>query len=70
MNKTIYMTYKKNIPIKVKNRWIKYNNNYKIELSLDKDCLDFLETNFNNNVSNLFRIIDKGMYKADFMENM
>jgi len=59
------MTYKKNIPIKVKNRWIKYNNNYKIELSLDKDCLDFLETNFNNNVSNLFRIIDKGMYKAD-----
>jgi hypothetical protein len=65
MNKTIYMTYKKKIPIIVKNRWINHNNDYKIELSLDKDCLDFLETNFNNNVSNLFRIIDKGMYKAD-----
>ena len=33
--------------------------------SLDKDCLDFLETNFNNNIYNLFNKIDKGMYKAD-----
>lgn len=65
MNKTIYMTYKKNIPDKVKNRWIKYNNDYKIDFSLDKDCLDFLETNFNNNVSNLFSKIKVGMYKAD-----
>lgn len=29
MNKTIYMTYKKNIPEKVVNRWVKYNNDYK-----------------------------------------
>ena len=65
MNKTIYMTYKKNIPDKVKNRWIKYNNDYKIDFSLDNDCLDFLKTNFNNNVSNLFSKIKKGMYKAD-----
>ena len=56
MNKTIYMTYKKNIPDKVKNRWIKYNNDYKIDFSLDNDCLDFLKTNFNNNVSNLFSV--------------
>ena len=62
MNKTIYMTYKKNIPDKVKNRWIKYNNDYKIDFSLDNDCLDFLKTNFNNNVSNLFSKIKKGMY--------
>lgn len=65
MNKTIYMTYKKNIPEKVKNRWIKYNNDYKIDFSTDKDCLEFLETNFNNNVSNLFSKINRGMYKAD-----
>ena len=43
MNKTIYMTYKKNISDKVKSRWIKYNNDYKIDFSLDKDCLNFLE---------------------------
>jgi hypothetical protein len=59
------MTYKKNIPEKVNNRWIKYNNDYKIDFSLDKDCLDFLETNFNKNVSNLFSKINEGMYKAD-----
>ena len=65
MNKTIYMTYKKNIPDKVKSRWIKYNNDYNIDFSLDKDCLNFLETNFNNNISNLFNEINEGMYKAD-----
>ena len=31
--------------------------------SLDKDCLDFLETNFNKNVSNLFSILNIGMSK-------
>ncbi len=65
MNKTIYMTYKKDIPDKVKDRWIEYNNDYKIDFSLDKDCLDFLETNFNSNLSNLFIKINSGMYKAD-----
>ena len=65
INKTIYMTYKKNIPDKVKNRWIENNNDYKIDFSLDKDCLEFLETNFNKNVSNLFSNINRGMYKAD-----
>jgi hypothetical protein len=65
MNKTIYMTYFKNIPEKVKNRWIKYNNDYKIDFSLDKECVNFLETNFNNNISDLFKYINKGMYKAD-----
>ena len=65
MNKTIYMTYKKNIPEKVEKRWIKYNNDYKIDFSLDNDCLEFLENNFNNNIYNLFKEINKGMYKAD-----
>ena len=59
------MTYKKSIPDKVKTRWIEHNGDYKIDFSLDKDCLDFLETNFNNNVSDLFVKINEGMYKAD-----
>ena len=65
MNKTIYMTYNKNIPDKVKNRWLNYNDDYKIDFSLDKDCCNFLESNFNNYVSNLFDKINIGMYKAD-----
>ncbi len=65
MNKTIYMTYKKNIPEKVEKRWIKYNNDYKIDFSLDNDCLEFLENNFNNKISDLFRKINDGRYKAD-----
>tara|TARA_B110000211_G_scaffold158151_1_gene179016 strand:+ start:7527 stop:7868 length:342 start_codon:yes stop_codon:yes gene_type:complete len=63
MNKTIYMTYKKNIPYKVKNRWIEYNDSYNIDFSLDKDCLDFLKNNFN--IYNLFNNINIGAFKAD-----
>ena len=65
MNKTIYMTYKKHVPEKIYSRWIKYNNEYKIDFSLDEDCIDFIETHFNKNVSNLFQSINQGMYKAD-----
>lgn len=65
MNKTIYMTYKKSIPEKVKRRWIKYNSDYKIDFSLDKDCLSFLKNDFNDNLYNLFNKINTGMYKAD-----
>ena len=65
MNKTIYMTYKKDIPEIVGERWLTLNPDYKIDLSLDKDCIEFLNKNFNSNVSNYFKIITKGMYKAD-----
>ena len=65
MNKTIYMTYKKPVPEKVKKRWINLNPDYKIELSLDNDCINFLRDNFNNNVAELFKRIPKGMHKAD-----
>ena len=65
MNKTIYMTYKRRIPQKVKDRWIEHNADYKIEFSLDKDCVSFLERHFSKNVSELFNKIDKGMFKAD-----
>ena len=65
INKTIYMTYKKQVPEKVKSRWINLNPDYKIELSLDNDCINFLRDNFNNNVAELFKRIPRGMHKAD-----
>ena len=61
----IYMTYKKTIPEKVRDRWTKLNPNYEIDLSLDSDCVFFLESQFNKYVSDLFISIKKGMYKAD-----
>jgi hypothetical protein len=63
--KVIYMTYKRNIPEKVKQNWIDYNNDYEIDFSFDKDCIDFLKINFNNEVAKLFQVIKKGMFKAD-----
>ena len=65
MNKTIYMTYKKNVPEIVFDRWTDLNDNYNIEFSLDDDCIDFLRKNFNDYVADLFLKIPKGMYKAD-----
>lgn len=59
------MTYKKNIPDHVKERWIKLNPNYTIDFSLDSDCISFLEQHFNSYVARLFQTIPKGMYKAD-----
>ena len=65
LNKTIYMTYKKNVPDKVFNRWKTFNPDYNIDFSLDNDCIDFLKHNFNNYIVNLFKFIKTGMYKAD-----
>lgn len=65
MNKTIYMTYKKAIPDLVCSRWKTLNKDYEIELSLDDDCIRFLETHFNSYIANLFKQIPVGMYKAD-----
>ena len=64
-NKTIYMTYKKPIPSLVYDRWKKLNNSYEIEFSLDKDCILFLQKNFNDYIVKLFEYIPHGMYKAD-----
>ena len=64
-NKTIYMTYKKPIPQLVFDRWTKLNTDYKIDFSLDNDCIDFLEEHFNCYIVNLFKSIPQGMYKAD-----
>jgi hypothetical protein len=65
MNKTIYMTYKKDIPDFVYLRWKNLNKEYNIDFSLDCDCIDFLKTHFNDYIANLFQKIPQGMYKAD-----
>lgn len=65
MNKTIYMTYKKPVPALVPARWKELNPDYDVELSLDKDCVEFLETHFNRHVADLFRRIPTGYHKAD-----
>ena len=64
-NRTIYMTYKKPIPKIVYKRWKKYNPLYNIELSLDDECVLFLERYINQFVASLFNYIPRGMYKAD-----
>lgn len=64
-NKKIYMTYKKHIPKFVCDRWTNLNNDYKIDFSLDKDCVSFLKEHFNDYIANLFQFIPVGMYKAD-----
>jgi hypothetical protein len=65
MNKTIYMTYKKEIPPHVPKRWLDLNPGYIIDFSLDADCIKFLRDNFNPYISWLFEQIPIGMYKAD-----
>lgn len=65
MNKTIHMTYKKQVPQKVFDRWTDLNPDYKTVLSLDNDCVQFLKNNFNDYVADLFTQIKEGMYKAD-----
>ena len=59
------MTYKKPIPKIVYKRWKKYNPLYNIELSLDDECVLFLERYINQFVASLFNYIPRGMYKAD-----
>jgi hypothetical protein len=64
-NKTIYMTYKNNIPQFVLDRWTQLNTDYEINFSLDDDCINFLQEHFNDYIVNLFKTIPIGMYKAD-----
>ena len=63
--KIIHMTYKTNIPDRYINAWKKLNPGYKIDFSLDIDCIQFLNNNFGEEIGNLFKRIPKGMYKAD-----
>lgn len=64
--KNIYLTYKtKNIPNRILERWRLLNPNYKIEISDDKDCYEFIEKHFGLFLAELFKKIPIGMYKAD-----
>jgi hypothetical protein len=64
-NKTIYMTYKKPVPPFVLDRWKALNPDYRIEFSLDADCIVFLTRHFGPYFADLFVQIPRGMYKAD-----
>jgi hypothetical protein len=65
-NKTIYMTNKSmNVPEHVFKRWKLLNPQYKIEFSIDSDCIAFLKLYFNNYVADMFEQIKDGRYKAD-----
>ena len=59
------MTYKTAIPPRVIARWRLLNPNYRIDFSLDRDCIVFLNKHFGKGTGDLFRSIEKGMYKAD-----
>jgi mannosyltransferase OCH1-like enzyme len=59
------MTYKKDIPAIVPERWATLNNDYTVEFSYDDDCIAFLRTNCNDAVANLFTTIEAGPHKAD-----
>tara|TARA_Y100000741_G_scaffold173852_1_gene131736 strand:- start:3639 stop:4478 length:840 start_codon:yes stop_codon:yes gene_type:complete len=59
------MTYKKALPKFVTKRWRKLNGGYNIEVSLNSDCIKFIEKHFNKYISRLFRVIPEGKYKAD-----
>ena len=63
--KTIYLTYKEKPPSRVLLRWKLLNPHYKIDFSLDKDCIDFLNKYFNSKIADLFKNIKIGMFKAD-----
>ena len=65
MNKTIYLTYKKQVPDIVFSRWKETNPTFNMDFSLDNDCIQFLQTHFNEYITELFKRIPIGMYKAD-----
>ena len=63
--KVIYMTYKVEPPPYVFKRWKDLNPDYIIDFSFDNDCIDFLTSDFGKEIADLFKSIEKGMYKAD-----
>lgn len=65
MKNVIYMTYKNKIPNFVTDRWLKLNPKYKIDFSLDEECIHFINTEYGYYLSNMFKSIKEGMYKAD-----
>ena len=64
-NKTIYLTYHKNVPQFVFNNWKINNPSYKIEFSKNNDCTNFLKKNMNNELVTIFNKLERGAWKAD-----
>ena len=65
INKTIYMTYNKSVPDYVFNKWTDLNSDFKIDFSLDNECIDFIKDNFNDALVDVFKNIKRGAHKAD-----
>jgi mannosyltransferase OCH1-like enzyme len=64
-NKTIYMTYHSQLPPVVTKRWLDLNPEYKIDFSLDAECIQFIDSELTRSIAELFIHIHRGMYKAD-----
>lgn len=63
--KIIHLSYKKLIPSEVLHLWKSLNPSYKIEFSLDKDCIAFMDKHFSKKLSTKFESIKRGAYKCD-----
>lgn len=63
--KIIYLSYKKLIPSRVLHRWKVLNPDYKIEFSLDSDCISFMDKYFSPVISQKFNNLKLGSYKCD-----
>lgn len=61
----VHMTYKTQIPSFVIDRWKYLNKGSKVTFSTDNECIQFLKKEFNQDVSDVFQNIVKGMHKAD-----
>lgn len=66
--KNIYMCCKDKslVPSKVVNTWKKLNPDYDVHLYDDKECYDFINTQFGLNYAEFFKDIPSGPIKADF----
>ena len=63
-NKTIYFSYKNNIPYFVFNRWLHLNPQYEIDFSLDEDCRQFLNNEFNMRFDHQLKIKQIRIYET------
>ena len=59
------MTYHSQLPPVVMKRWLDLNPEYKIDFSLDNECIQFIDSELSRSISELFMHIPRGMYKAD-----
>ena len=63
--KNIFLSYKKLIPFRVLHMWKILNPDYKIEFSLDSECVSFMNKYFSPAISKKFNDLELGCYKCD-----